>query len=397
MKVLIHSNAPWMPTGYGRQAAIAGKLLDQLGHGVSYSAFAGLSGQPIKWGKHAVYPAGMIPFSPDTIVPNARVAQADLIISLMDTYKLAPAADELRTCGIPFVPLVVTDCIAENGGPSVPDQQFIARSGALPAAVSRFGHDRLGELGPDDWDIPYVPHAVDTSIYKPPADRSALREEMGTKGDFLIGIHGANRDGVRKGYPEQFAAFARFARKHKDARLAVFAVADSPGGLPLAEIASDLGILDRLVFMPTFEQNAGLLADDFMATWYASIDVLSICSYAEGFGIPALEAQACGTPIVATDCSALAELARSAGWLVEGHRFWNAVHRAWWVRPAEGAIVKAWEAAYQEGAGQARTHWGDRSQRAVAFARGYDLEHAAKHWAGLIRDVQDWQDSRDDD
>lgn len=388
MKVLIHSNAPWMPSGYGKQAALAGQLLDGLGHGVSFSAFAGLGGQPIKWGKHAVYPAGMIPFSPDTIVPHARAAAADLIISIMDSYKLAPAADQLRTCGIPFVPLVITDCTAENGGPSVADQQLIARSGALPAAVSAFGHERLIELGPDDWDVPYVPHAVDTAVFKPPADRQALREEMGTAGQFVIGICSANRDGVRKGFPEQLAAFARFARRHDDARLALFTVLDSVNGLPLAEIISDFGIMDKVIAMPAYEQVAGLLAEDFMATWYGSLDVLSMCSYAEGFGVPALEAQACGTPVVATDCSALSELVRSAGWVVHGHRFWNAVLRAWWTRPDEDGIVQGWEKAYQDGGNQAR------SARAVAFAQGYDLEHAAKHWAGLIRDVQDWQDSR---
>lgn len=386
MKILIHSNAPWMPSGYGRQAAHAGRILDELGHGVSFSAFAGLGGQPIKWGKHAVYPSGQVPFSPDVLVPHARAAQADLIISLMDTYKLMPAADQLMRCGIPFVPLVVTDCRAQNNGPSVPDQELIARSGALPAAVSRFGQRRLA--GPEDWEVPYVPHAVDTSVFKPPADRYALREEMHTASDFVIGICSANRDSTRKGFAEQFAAFARFARRHKDARLAVFSVLDSVNGLPLAEMASDFGILDRMVAMPSYEQVSGLIADDFMATWYAALDVLSMCSYAEGFGVPLIEAQACGTPVVATDCSAMTELAHAAGWLAGGHRYWNAVLRAWWTRPDEDSILRQWEKAYQEGVNE------DRRARAVAFAQDYGLDQARKHWAALIRDIQDWQDAR---
>jgi glycosyltransferase involved in cell wall biosynthesis len=386
-----------MPSGYGKQAALAGRLLIEAGHQVSYSAFAGLGGQPITWqvpgvegrkGQVAVYPSGQIAYGPDVIVAHARAAQADVIITIMDTHRLQPAAGELLRCGIPFVPLVVTDCTAANGGPAMGDQEIIARSGALPAAVSQFGYDRLAGLGPPEWEPPYVPHAVDTSIYRPPDDRWALREEMGTRDDFIIGIAAANRDMARKGFCEQFAAFARFSQRHKDARLAVFSVADSVSGIPLAQIAGDMGILDRAVFMPSYEQVSGLLSEDFMAHWYGSLDVLSMCSMAEGFGLPLIEAQACGTPVVATDGSAMTELARPAGWLVEGHRWWNWSHRAWWVRPDEDAIVRAWEHAYQEAGNQ------DRRDRATAFARGYDLEHAAVDWKNLIRDVQDWTDGQ---
>ena len=38
-----------------------------------------------------------------------------------------------------------------------------------------------------------------------------------------------------------------------------------------------------------------------MAGWYRSLDVLSACSYGEGFGLPILEAQACGSPAIVTD------------------------------------------------------------------------------------------------
>lgn len=388
MKILLHSNAPWVPSGYGQQAQLAGRILAGLGHGVSFSAFHGLQGQPIKWEGYAVYPSGQLPFGADMIVPHARMAGAELIVSIMDTYMLGPAAGQLRSCGIPFAPLAVIDCTAPDGGPGKADRMLLERSGALPAAVSRFGQARLEGLGPQGWQVPYVPHAVDTSVFRPPADRKALREEMGTADDFLIGIHGANRDGVRKSYPEQFAAFSRFSRKHKDARLAVFAVADSPGGLPLAEVASDMGILERTVFMPAYQQDAGLLSDEFVATWYASLDLLSICSYAEGFGIPALQAQACGTPVAATDCSAMTELASAAGWLVKGTRFWNAVHRAWWTRPDEDAIAKAWERAYQEGPSD------ERRARAAEFAAGYGLDVAAGHWERFLSQVQQWQEQQ---
>jgi glycosyltransferase involved in cell wall biosynthesis len=391
-----------MPSGYGKQAAYAGSILVGLGHQVSFSSFAGLTGQPItrmvqglngRTLECAVYPSGIIPFGADVIVANARFSRADLIVSIMDTYMLKPAAEDLKACGIPFAPLVVTDSTAANNGPSMQDQELLLRSKALPAAVCQFGQDRLKAIAhalPEGWDPPLVSHAVDTTVYQPPADRTALREENGTRDQFVIGIMAANRDPMRKGFAEQFEAFARFSKRHPEARLAVFTVVDSPGGLPLDEMALDFGIRDKVMFMPTYEQLAGLLNDNFTAEWLGGLDILSACSYGEGFCIPALEAQACGTPVVATDCTALTELARPAGWLVTGQRYWQAAHRGWWKRPDVTSIVKAWE--------KARKEWNtsegeDRRARAAAFARGYSLEVTAPKWELFLKQVTERKES----
>jgi len=390
MKILIHSNGPHVPSGYGKQARHAGKVLRELGHQVAYSCFSGLGGQPIRWDGYTLFPSGALQFGVDMIVPHAIAFEADLIIPIMDFFKLEPAAGQLRQVAdddddpIRTAGMIITDCLAENGGPSMPDQRVLAKSGAYPIAVSDFGARRLEAIGYDRAEtMSYIPHCVDTDVYVPPADRQALRDELGTPGDFVIGIMAANRDLVRKGFPEQFAAFARFARRHKDARLALFTVPDGPGGVNLAEMASDLGILDRVVFMPAYEQIAGMLPEEFMAKWYGSIDVLSLCSYGEGFGVPLIEAQACGTPVVATDCSAMTELADSAGWLVAGRRFWNPQHRAWWFRPDENEIVKAWEAAYQIGGDPAR------AGRARDLALNYSVGHVRdKHWRPFLERME---------
>ena len=81
MKFLIHSNAPWMPSGYGKQALHLGHALHDLGHDVSYSAFAGLAGAPIGWvsprgDEFVVYPQGMMPFGADMIKGNAILSKA---------------------------------------------------------------------------------------------------------------------------------------------------------------------------------------------------------------------------------------------------------------------------------------------------------------------------------
>lgn len=388
MKVLIHSNGPHVPSGYGKQARLAGRILRDLGHEVAYSCLSGLSGQPLKWDGYTLLPGGMYDYSPDTIVPHALTMGADLVIPIMDFHKLAPAAQQWRQAldahPMTMAAFIIADCIAENGGPSMLDQQTLPMFGAHPVAISRFGNARLEALGygPDEFPYSYLPHCVDTRVFKPPADRQAARDELGTPGDFVIGIMAANSDGIRKGFQIQMAAFQRFARKHKDAYLALFTIADSANGLPLAQMASDLGIAERTVFMPTYEQVAGMAPDELVAAWYGSLDVLSMCSYGEGFGVPLIEAQACGTPVVATDGSAMAELARPAGWLVKGRRFWNVTHRAWWHEPDEDAVIRAWEKAYQERGGKAAE---ERSEKAVYEASGYDvIAVRGMHWAPFM-------------
>lgn len=382
MKILIHSNGPHVPSGYGQQARLAGKILRDLGHEVAFSCFSGLGGQPIKWDGYTLFPMGMLEFGIDVIAGHARTWGADVVIPLMDLWKLAPVARELGEAPFLVAPLLVTDCEAENGGPSVADQQVLGALMGYPAAVSEFGLARLKAVGINSY---VVPHTFDPAVFRPfaQADRTALRSENSTTDKFVIGIHAANNDALRKGFIEQFAAFARFSKKHPDAMLNVFSIYNTSRGHNLVELASDLGISDKVMWMPTYEQVAGLLGDEFVAAWFNSIDVLSMCSYAEGFGIPAIQAQACGIPVVATDCSALAELVRPSGWLVKGQRFWNPVHHAWWVRPNEDDIVKAWEKAYRERGNPERAARATANASAYAYARVRD-----ERWVPWLNKVE---------
>jgi len=384
-----------VPSGYGKQARHAGKILRDLGHEVAFSCFSGLGGQPIRWDGYTLLPSGMLDFSPDTVVPHALTMGADLILPVMDFFKLSPASTQWKQAtaqhNMKMAAFIIADCTAQNGGPSMLDQQTIPMFGAHPVAVSRFGLDRLEALGygTDEYPMSYLPHAVDTSVYKPPADRYAARRELGTPGDFVIGIMAANNDGIRKNFQGQLAAFQRFGKKHKDAFLALYTVADSPRGLPLSQMVADMGIGHRVVFMPTYEQVCGMAPEEMVAAWYGSLDVLSMCSYAEGFGAPLIEAQACGTPVVATDCSAMSELARPAGWLVRGERFWNVTHRAWWTQPSEDAIVRAWEKAYQDAGND------ERRRDAAEFAARYDVEFVRdQHWAPFMERMATLDDER---
>jgi glycosyltransferase involved in cell wall biosynthesis len=113
-----------------------------------------------------------------------------------------------------------------------------------------------------------------------------------------------------------------------------------------------------------------------MAAIYTGMDVLLQASLGEGFGIPAVEAQSCGTPVIVSNATAQPELVGD-GWLVEGQPVWDAAQKAWWVTPAIPSIIEALENAYQRG------HV--RSAKAREFALEYDADTVyAKYWRPIL-------------
>jgi D-inositol-3-phosphate glycosyltransferase len=90
----------------------------------------------------------------------------------------------------------------------------------------------------------------------------------------------------------------------------------------LKALAKFLGVDDVIHFLPPVNR-------DKLADWYRASDLVCVPSYSESFGLVALEAQACGTPVVATAVGGLRTAVADgiSGSLVDGHdpRAWSAV------------------------------------------------------------------------
>jgi D-inositol-3-phosphate glycosyltransferase len=82
----------------------------------------------------------------------------------------------------------------------------------------------------------------------------------------------------------------------------------------LTDLVRDLGIADVVRFVPAQSQRE-------LADWYCAASLVCVPSRSETFGLVALEAQACGTPVVAAGVGGLTTAVRDgrSGVLVDGH------------------------------------------------------------------------------
>ena len=308
------------------------------------------------------------------IIPNHEYYRADWTITLADPFGLLKAAKVLSQVNVAHWFPVDVNPLGEA------DVTVLREGGGVPIAISRFGQRVLLEEGCEPL---YAPHGVDTSVYCP-GDPAPYRDTVPgmTDDTFVVGMVAMNRDKDRKGFAEQFLAFARFHRRHPDSILAVHS---SPaGGLNLHALAARLGISGAVAWPDSYCYDMGMITEEQMAAWYRGLDVFSFCSYGEGFGLPLMEAQACGIPVITTDASAMAELC-GGGWLVSGTDFWQNGHNAWWKRPDASDIEQAYEMAWI-----AREEGTLPCKPAHDFAQLYAIDRVfGEYWVPVLADLEE--------
>ncbi len=368
MKILWNSVAPFVGTGYGQQTALFTPRIKALGHDLAISAVYGVGGSLLEWEGLRIYPHDHTQYNV-AMMPHYAVHHAGtecdpsevLVITLNDVWTMID--ERLRT-------LRLASWVPVDHYPVPPRvHEFFQVTGSRPIAMSKFGDEALRECGHDPL---YVPHGVDTSVFKPMPDVGAsYRETLGIPEDaFVIGMvaNNAGTNPPRKSFPQIFQAFSLFHRTHPDAILYLHTNIFGHGnGMNLVAHAELTGIpWEAVRYTDQVQYHFGVPADGVAAV-YNVFDVLANASHGEGFGVPIIEAQACGKPVIVTDWTAMPELVGS-GWMVQGDHYYHAAHGAYWMAPSVGELVKAFEEAYDAK--------GDRVQAATAreFAMAYDVE-----------------------
>lgn len=359
MKINWFSNAPWAKSGYGNQTALMAPRIKALGHDVSITATYGLEGYPLGWNGMTVYPRSLHQYGQDVLAPHSAHFRADITISLFDSWVFMPEQESWKSLGVRWVPWFPIDM---DPIPPIIIQK-VAQS-FQPVVFSRWAEKQCRRAG---LDVRYVPHGYDPALYSPGSatDKKAAREKLGLPADaFVVGMVAANQGGVpsRKAYPQQLEAFAALHRKHSDTVLYLHTREgrkNENGAINLPELAEILDLkVGRDVFFCDQYYCAFGFPDEHMPLVYRAFDVLTNVSLGEGFGIPIMEAQACGTPVIVGDWTAMSELC-FGGWKVDrrdAQRTYTPL-ASYMFTPRVGAIADALEAAYD--ARQSGVEWRD--------------------------------------
>jgi len=202
-----------------------------------------------------------------------------------------------------------------------------------------------------------VAPGVDLHRFTPGTGKAAAREKLNIASDALMFTF-VGRIQPHKG-PEvlvRAAAEMIVHSPHLRAKLAVVIMGGPSGNgteepQRLSALAKFLGVEDVVHFIPPCKR-------EDLPDWYRASDLVCVPSYSESFGLVALEAQACGTPVVATAVGGLRTAVADgiSGALVDGHdpRAWSAVISRLLTEPAHrirlsvGAIDHASHFGWEE-------------------------------------------------
>jgi glycosyltransferase involved in cell wall biosynthesis len=290
--------------------------------------------------------------------------QADVVFTLQDVWPLDPNWMKQVKYWIPYTPI--------DGLPLSPHIKSRLGMASEIVSFSKFGKKALQEAG---FASTYIPLAVETKIFYP-RDKKKAREMFKLPQDkFIFGVVAANKDNPsRKSYQEIIDSFCEFSQTHPDTMLFIHTnLLDQRAGFPIKEYCAVKGILSK-VFMLDDHTMQFKLDREALANLYSCFDVLLQPSSSEGFGVPIIEAQACGVPVIVNNCQSMPELCGSGEICEVGYKRWGGVSQ-YLEHPSISSLVKKMNILYKR---IKKDDKGKIGRDAVEFAKQYDID---KLWA----------------
>jgi D-inositol-3-phosphate glycosyltransferase len=197
--------------------------------------------------------------------------------------------------------------------------EIVRHADVLTANTSHEAEELRQHYGAVPQQTVIVPPGVDLHTFHP-CDRPKSRAQLGIAQDAEV-ILFVGRIQPLKAPDVLIRAVARMLERDPERRRRLrLIIIGSPSGpeagwsASLPQLAEAAGLSDLVEFRPHSPR-------DELFRWYCVSDVVGVPSYNESFGLVALEAQACGRPVVATDVGGLRHAVdhRHTGLLVPGH------------------------------------------------------------------------------
>jgi len=291
-KVLCVSDSPTGTTGYGRVTRRLAYALLKAGYEIT-ACGAGYPGGP-----HEL---------PYTIIPWPDHDRASVVAHAIQSFEpqiLLCIGDPWMFDFLPSLPergsVISVVYFPIDGYPLPEAWKKWLEAIDVPVVPSHFAQKVIGDA--TDKPPAVIYYGVDTKSFQP-QDRIQAKASANVAGHFVVGTVARNQQ--RKNLPALVKAFANFAADKPDTLL--YLHTQVWGHWDMKELVRHFGIEDKTRVTTDLSPGRGI-PDPMLSTLYNAMDIFVLPTMAEGFGLPIMEAQACGTPALATDFSACPEL-----------------------------------------------------------------------------------------
>lgn len=308
MKILWHSVKPTIPSGYGTQTALWTRALKAAGHDVLISCSCGLFSSVEVWNGIKLYPHSnhIGNYGTDIIAEHAKNLEPDIVWSWLDAFVLRPTEIK-KVKWAAWVPVDSDPLMVRNILPLKECKWVIA--------PTRFALKVLRQAG-INYPL-YLPCAYDPSeMYQRTCGVAEAKRALSNvlkkdlNGKYLVNVVSAN-SGERKNFPAIFAVWKKFHALRPDSILYLHTEITGVWGEGenLAEMMKLYDVPDEsVVVVNQWHYNTGQIGNDYLNLVYNASNVHLNTCVGEGFGLPIMDAQACGCPTIVPDFAAAGEI-----------------------------------------------------------------------------------------
>lgn len=321
-KILLHSDSPFIPTGFRNQTFLVAERLAEDGHEVFWLAPSHI-GAPLKGAtmgdgrkcNFVIMPgSGKQPHAVDVLGSTLAKVRPDIYYCLLDTFMLYN--NEFLNMSLPvpsslWWPFKSAMWFPSDGGHFPHQCDTVLRKFNHPVAMSKWARDQVQK----EFNIKahYIPHGIKTNNFYPLSDeqKKNLRVKYGMKfqrellGKFVIGVVGRNQP--RKHLDRALKAFKIFAEGKEDVVLMMHMDEnDVSQPWPILALIERYKIKNKVQF--TGMNALQGYPDELMYEIYNLCDVKLDTTSGEGFGVTIIESMACEVPVVITDYTTSKEI-----------------------------------------------------------------------------------------
>ena len=237
--------------------------------------------------------------------------------------------------------------------------------------MSDFGYKLLKKNFPNK-PIHKIPLCVDTKLSKLEDNKSYYKKLLGFSDNNFVCIIIANNEEYtdRKGFFQNLRAFSKLQKKYKNCRLYIHTNVTSQ--INLLKLLKKFKVKKKnYKFCDQDKYNKHLYTRNDIFNILKAGDVLLSASKSEGFGIPILEAQSCGCPVITTNFSAMPELTiNGISTEYNDTELYPDDKKSYWAIPNINNILKALETIYN----WSPSHRNKMKKKGIDFSKKFTYE-----------------------